>query len=303
MSTVSVVIPCYNAEEHIGQALRSVEAQTRAPLEILVIDDRSTDGSADVVSSFEGVRLLRNPVNVGNGLVRNRALFEARGDLIAFLDADDEWLPHHLELVAGMLDEFPEAAVGFGAVEFFGDREGTWRTRLPDARPADAFWECLRATCVPQPTAVVRTSALASVGGYRQPSPVFRSAPDYDLWLRLAREQPFVATREVTGRYRWHPSQISQTSSGDQVSAVYESRWLLVHELRRVPGDRDPGAVARAIRDYWSQDYLQAYYSRDAERMRLLDDIRRNFFPAMRRPPKVLVRSLMAAATGTLRDR
>lgn len=303
MATVSVVVPCYNAEDYIGEALASVRKQTRQPLETLVIDDRSTDGSVDVVRSFEDVRLLENPVNMGNGLVRNRALFEARGDLIAFLDADDVWLPHHLETVVELLERFPEAAVGFSGVEFFGNREGQWRTRLPEGEPADAFWECLRATCVPQMTAVVRSEVLADVGGYQQPSPAYRSAPDYDLWLRLARHHPFVATREVTARYRWHPTQISQTRTAEQLSAVYHSRWLLLHELRRTPEDPRTEEVERRVRQYWSNDYLEAFHARDAERLHLLDDIRRGLFPSMRRPGRVWLRSLIPGQVLEAMDR
>jgi len=293
MSSVSVVIPCFNAEEYIGSAIESALAQTRAPAEVLVIDDRSSDGSVDVIRSFDGVRLLENPVNMGNGLVRNRAIFEAQGDLIAFLDADDVWLPHHLETVAGLLDQYPEAGVGFSAVEFFGGREGTWRTKLPESQPADAFWECLRCTAVPQMTAVVRHAVLAEVGGYQQPSPAYRSAPDYDLWLRISRNHPFVATREVTARYRWHPSQISQTASGEQIAAVYHSRWHLLHELRREPKDERRRGVAVEIRRYWIEDYLQAFHARDMEQLRLLEDIRRRLFPSMHRPRRVWLRSMV----------
>lgn len=293
MQRVSVVIPCYNAEEHIGQAIESVLAQTREPLEILVIDDCSSDGSVDVIRSFDGVHLLENPVNMGNGLVRNRAIFEAHGELIAFLDADDVWLPHHLETVAGLLEENQEAAVGFSAVEFFGSREGAWRTRLPESQPADAFWECLRSTAVPQMTAVVRHAVLAEVGGYQQPSPAYRSAPDYDLWLRISRNHLFVATREITARYRWHPSQISQTANDDQIAAVYHSRWNLLQELQREPKDERHRGVAVEIRRCWIEDYMKAYHARDMKQIRLLDEIRLRLFPSMHRPRRVWLRSMI----------
>jgi glycosyltransferase involved in cell wall biosynthesis len=291
LSSISVVIPCYNAEDYVGEALASVRAQTRRPLEVLAIDDGSTDGTADVVGTFEEVRLLRNPVNMGNALVRNRALFEAKGELIAFLDADDVWLPHHLETVAGLLDRFPGAAVGCSGVEFFGSREGHWRPRLPEATPADAFWECLRATGVPQMTAVVRAAVFAAVGGYQQPSPPYRSAPDYDLWLRIARHHPFVATREITARYRWHPKQISQTSNDEQVAAVYHSRWLMLHELEQDAGDDRRDRVEEKVHRYWNEDYRAAFRERDEERMQLLDGIRVRLFPALRRPPGLWLRS------------
>jgi glycosyltransferase involved in cell wall biosynthesis len=294
MLTVSVVIPCFNAEAFVGEALESVAAQTRRPLEVLVVDDASTDGSAEVIRAFEGVRLLENPVNAGSALSRNRALLEARGDVVAFLDADDVWLPHHLETVVSMLDAHPEAAVGFAAVEHFGSRSGVWLVDLPEDGPFDAFHACLEATCVPQMSAVARRDVLAAVGNYRQPEPICAYAEDYDLWLRIARRWPFVYTQKVTARYRWHPGQISQSAREKQVQAVYLFRRLLLDELSRdleaYPPYRD---AAREVRSCWAQEYEKAYRARDRTRIRLLEDVRRRWFSSMRRPPGVLVRSLV----------
>jgi len=290
VATISVVIPCYNAEAFIGEALQSVREQTRQPLEVLVTDDRSTDGSVEVIRSFQEVRLLENPVNLGHGPARNRALREARGDLIAFLDADDVWLPRHLETVAAMLEAHPRAAVAFSAVEHFGSRTGVWLVDLPEGEPTDAFWLCLRATCVPQMSAVVRRDVIGSVGGYRQLSPV---APDYDLWLRISRLHPFVYSRRVTARYRWHPSQISHTDDA-QVEAVYHYRWNFLRELQREEGQ---GELCRRVlaesRHCWIRDYVNAFRDRDPARLRLLDQLRGRYLPSMRRPLPVLVRSLI----------
>lgn len=292
MLTISVVIPCFNAEAFIGEALESVDAQTRRPLEVLVVDDASTDGSAAVARSFEGVRLIEHPTNLGNVKARNRALVEARGDVVAFLDADDVWLPHHLETVVAMLEAHPEAAVGFAAVEHFGSRSGVWLVDLPEDEPFDAFQACLEATCVPQMSAVVRRDVLAAVGNFRVREPQ-RSA-DYDLWLRIARRWPFIYTRGVTARYRWHPGQISQTARAEQVQGVYFWRRQLLDELRRDPAATPPyREVAREIGRCWAREYARVYRARDEKRIRLLEDVRRSWFPSMRRPSGVLVRSLV----------
>lgn len=303
MSTVSVVIPCYNAEAYLGEALDSVRAQTRQPAEILVIDDGSSDGSADLASSFDEVRVLRNPVNMGNSITRNRALFEARGDLLAFLDADDVWLPQHLATVVGLLDRHEDAGVAFSAMEFFGQREGVWHAKeLPEGEPTDAFWASLRHTIVPQTTVVVRSSVLSLVGGYQQPSPVHRSAADYDVWLRLSRHTPFVATHEVTARYRWHPTQISQTAHHDQISSIYYARRRLLFELEREPADPRSGQAADRIREYWIRDYMQAFHARDTERARLLRDLHRTLFPEMDLPARVRARQRIPAAAVRILD-
>lgn len=297
MSTISVVIPCYNGEAYLGGALDSVRAQTRQPQEILVINDGSTDRTADVARSFAGVRVLDNPVNMGPSVARNRALIEAGSTIIAFLDADDVWLPHHLETVVGLLEKHPDAGVAFSAVEFFGEREGVWHAgQLPEAEPTDAFWECLRHNTVPQMSVVVRRSSLALVGGWQQPSPIHRTAADYDVWLRLSLHTPFIATHEVTARYRWHPGQISQNLRNDQISSVYYSRRRILYELGREPADDRYVDAAKRIREYWINDYLQAFHARDLQRARVLDDLRRWLFPAMPVPGKVRLRALAPEA-------
>src|SRR5687768_15522377 len=86
--SISVVIPCYNNAAHLAETLASVRAQSRKPLEVIVVDDASTDDSAAVVRGFEGVRLLGLERNSGTSLARNTGLFGARGDMVAWLDGD-----------------------------------------------------------------------------------------------------------------------------------------------------------------------------------------------------------------------
>ncbi len=100
---VSVIVPCYNAARFLPEALATIRAQRYEPLEILVVDDGSTDNTPDVVSGFGSeVRYLRKP-NGGPASARNLGLREARGEWIAFLDADDQWPEGKLELQAGRL--------------------------------------------------------------------------------------------------------------------------------------------------------------------------------------------------------
>ncbi|HSA55609.1 MAG TPA: glycosyltransferase [Gemmatimonadaceae bacterium] len=116
---VSVVVPCYNAERYLAEALGSIVSQSPPPLEVLVIDDGSADGSAAIAEGFSPhVRCVRQE-NLGISAARNRGLALARGELIAFLDADDVWLPGSLARRLALLDAAPEVEGVSGLVESF----------------------------------------------------------------------------------------------------------------------------------------------------------------------------------------
>jgi len=122
---ISVVIPLYNKANEIGRALQSVKDQTVSPSEIIVVDDGSTDGGADVVKTFQlhNLRLVRQD-NRGECAARNRGIQEAHGDLIAFLDADDFWKSSFIAALSQLEQQFPQCGI-FGTA---------WQFMYPDGR-------------------------------------------------------------------------------------------------------------------------------------------------------------------------
>ncbi len=106
---VSIMMPAYNAEQFLAEAMESVLAQTYSNWELLVVNDGSTDDTAVIAAQFTDPRIqLIHKENGGESSARNMALEHSQGAFIAYLDADDAWLPHHLETLAGYLQAHPE---------------------------------------------------------------------------------------------------------------------------------------------------------------------------------------------------
>jgi glycosyltransferase involved in cell wall biosynthesis len=169
--TVSVIIPAYNAAATIAAAIESVLAQTRAPDEIIVVDDGSKDDTAAVVERFgPGVRLIRQ-ANAGCGQARNTGARESRGTWLAFLDADDLWLPTKLER------QIPETANPKVAVVVCRVRNNVGWV-LGRRLAFDDLW--VRNDAIVS-SSLVRRSAFEKAGGFWKE----RACEDYHLWLRL----------------------------------------------------------------------------------------------------------------------
>jgi glycosyltransferase involved in cell wall biosynthesis len=111
-AVITALVPCFNAERYLDEAIASIRAQTRPVDQIIVVDDCSTDASR-IVAKRHGVVLVQTPVNSGHATARNLGIAAADGDVIAWLDADDYWAPNHVETVVGLLERFPQAAVAF----------------------------------------------------------------------------------------------------------------------------------------------------------------------------------------------
>ena len=132
---VSVMIGAYNAAPYLGEAIESALGQDYEPIELIVVDDGSTDGTADVARSFAQAKVIQQE-NGGNGSARNRAVENASGELYAFLDADDRFTPGKLRLQKAVLDADPGLDMVFGHVREFFSPELDEETRASLRPPA-----------------------------------------------------------------------------------------------------------------------------------------------------------------------
>lgn len=230
---ISVVIPVYNRERYLGEAIESVLGQTRQADEVIVVDDRSTDGSAALARSY-GVTVVAQERNRGAAAARNVGTRVATGDVVAWLDSDDRWLPDHLEVVGGLLARHPDASAAFGASRQFGAHHGVIRGYVPFEEPGLVLPAAFRSWLHVTIGAIIRRSALTEVGGMDEQMLL---GGDFDLWLRLSRHHLMVATEQVTSEWRWHGEQLSDAARA-QLAAVYGARHRFLATLRE-DGDHE----------------------------------------------------------------
>lgn len=192
---VSVVMPLYNKGVSVENSIRSVLSQTEGNFELVVVNDGSTDGSDCVVQRIKDNRIrLINQINGGEGAARNRGISEAKADLIAFLDADDEWMPNFLNTVLNLEQAFPEA--GAFATAFVGCRDGKIirlshadvELRLKGEILVNYFKSCtLGSNMVWSSSALFRKTVFDAVGVF----PVgVRNGADLHMWARIAMKYP-----------------------------------------------------------------------------------------------------------------
>jgi len=218
---VSVIIPLFNKAPFIERALRSVAAQTLVDFEIIVVDDGSTDGGLRIVEKFIDSRLhIVRQENAGPGAARNRGLQEARGEFVAFLDADDEWLPEYLAESLHSLDEpgANAAAVVSGYFEHPGgvSSDDMWRRRglrvgemrlSAETEPSLAI--ALLAYMTPC-TTVARTEVLRKYGGFYERDHC-AYGEDAHLWLKLLLNESVSVNLKPLARIHFEASGATQT--------------------------------------------------------------------------------------------
>lgn len=221
---VSVVIPAYNVGAHIVEAIQSVMAQDYAPIEIIVVDDGSKDDTAEVVSShFPQVTLIRK-ANGGAATARNAGIRQAQGEFIAFLDADDIWLPGKLKAQVDYFRAHPDVAMNCtGFSQWVSDDKGVFPDPLsviPDQANVAAdevdselsgwvYHKLLLRNFVWTTTVMMRRALIDKIGLYDES---FRLGQDYEYFLRASRDTEIHRLSRAYALYRQHPG--SATARG-----------------------------------------------------------------------------------------
>lgn len=219
----------YNAAPYIEESLTSILEQTYKNIEVLVIDDKSTDKSVDIVTSIakkdKRVVLLKNAKNLGIGGNRDKGIQHAKGEYICWQDADDISLPRRIELQVGFLEAHPRVGVVGGYITFF-DENGPASTRTYAMDDSKLRASIFRFNPVAQPASMMRAECFAQVGGFNSK---YRLSEDLEMLFRIGTEYEFGNVQEVVLMYRQSGGSLTAANLKEMEKATLKIRDSYKH--------------------------------------------------------------------------
>ncbi len=236
MPTVSVVIPAFNRAHVVGQAIESALAQTLTDFELILVDDGSSDNTAEIVKSFADPRIRYcRQSNAGAGLARNRGVEESSADLVAFLDSDDLWMPEKLAVVVACAKAHPEVTAVFHDLEWQrGDevKPSLIRAFSPTMRrwlaaqngstdgvltPREIYLMLLEEVPIKPTALIVNKAAFQNCGGFG----AVAMAEDWEFLLRFCRVNEFAYVDQPLAVIRVSPDSIHISRVAENIASVY----------------------------------------------------------------------------------
>jgi glycosyltransferase involved in cell wall biosynthesis len=226
MPKVSVIIPTYNRRTMLKEAVDSILDQDFEDFELIVVDDGSTDGTAEEIKRYGGrIRLLQHSENRGVSAARNKGILHAKGKYIAFLDSDDLWVKGKLKIQVAFLDENPHYPLCY-TDEIWIRRGRRVNPKIKHSKYSGWIFEkCLPLCTISPSSAVMRKTLFSKVGLFDEALPV---CEDYDFWLRVSVRFPiFFINKKLIVKRGGHSDQLSQRSWGNDRYRVIALEKLL----------------------------------------------------------------------------
>jgi len=228
--TVSVIIPTYNNATYLADAIESVMAQTFRDIEIIVIDDGSTDQTDQVMSTYANRVVFIRQANHGPSAARNRGIAEAQGKYLAFLDSDDLYLPDKISLQVSFLEAHPEIDLVYSDGVRFKISKGK-KTTLPlsttgeviivRSAPDQYVFHLMTRNIFPIHAPLVKRESIVKVNGFDE---MLTACEDWDLWFRIAEQYHFTFVDGEVVNYRVTPD----SNSSDAPRNYHEARNVLL---------------------------------------------------------------------------
>lgn len=261
MPSVSILMPVYNAEPYLSEAIQSMLNQTYADFELIILDDCSTDRSAEVVHTYTDVRIVyhRNEVNCGLANNLNTGLKLAKGKYIARMDGDDISLPHRLQTQVDFLESHPDIDLCSCAMQMFGADNQLW---IRDRDPEQVKISMMFYSAVLHASSVFRRDVFEQNNLYYNQETF--PAEDYDLWARAAFFCRMVNLPDVMYLYRMHRTQVTSTDPRSaekcrEIQIRYLSEALPVLSKKEIVDFVD-GFIAHKISDITEIKEMKNHY-------------------------------------------
>lgn len=273
---VSVIIPTYNRPKWLPETIESVFAQTYPHIELIVVNDGSTDNTEAIIEPYRDRITYISKENGGPGSAVNAGIKASTGKYIARVDDDDLFLPEKVELQVNMFQQRPELGL-IGTDHYIINSEGniTRTAEVPDFSRHGIFLTLLRNCIFSQPTVMVRKECHEKIGLYKN-----TYAQDYDMWIRIARRYPVGVIHKPLAMYREHGSNRSGLSSNAKVNADIQSF------ICEVLGDISPEELVPTVGSVpHVHDLIGAIYLRHD----LYKQARGEFFKAVKAEPQDMI--------------
>lgn len=255
MSSISVVVPAYNASSTIIETIASVQKQTFSDFELIIINDGSTDNTLEILNTIQDSRIkIFSYENGGLSVARNRGISHATGEFIAFLDADDLWASDKLELQLAALKQHPKAGVAYSWTHFMDEQGESFHADKPIFFEGNVYPQLLVHNFIASGSnPLIRKQAIESVGEF---NPSVSGAADWDYWLRLAAQWPFTVVPKPQIFYRQ-----SSSSMSSKVEFMEECQ-IQVIEQAFLSAPRELQALKKHSLAYIYQYSVQLYLTR-----------------------------------------
>lgn len=205
---VSIVIPTYNTGRYVLEALRSLENQTYTPLEVIVVDDGSTDDTAALLDQHGGTCIRFHQANAGQSAAMNFGWKKSTGDILGYLSADDRLHPEAIARVVAKLQQQPAAVLAYPDFCIIDEHSDYVRTIKTDEYSEERLIANFQ--CLPGPGALFKRNAWEKTGDWNTE---LRNIPDMDFFLRLCQHGPFVRVDEAVADFRIHSGSTTYSRS------------------------------------------------------------------------------------------
>lgn len=203
---ISVVIPTFNRAHTLPRAIESVLVQTHRASEIIIVDDGSTDGTNELLRQWPEIKVLQQS-NQGVSAARNSGINAARGEWLAFLDSDDEWLPEKLHLQSALIEQHPSFNICHGNELWVRNGQPLKQLKKHHKQGGYIFEKCLPLCVISPSAAVIKRSIFDELGLFDTSLP---ACEDYDMWLRICAIHPVLYVEHpILRKYGGHDDQLS----------------------------------------------------------------------------------------------